>query len=241
MSVCVVLPWRDTGCPHRKRALDFILKRYAERHPEWQVAVGHHDQGEWCKALAVEAALQQTDSPLLVIADGDVWCEGLPEAVQRVQEGTPWAIPHRGVCRLTEASTAAYVAGAEPDGLGLAERTYVGVEGGGIVVLSRDTYRDCPLDARFSGWGQEDESIGFALRCLYGPPWRPRHYSPLWHCWHPEPPRASRARGSEASWLLRKRYAMARRDPGAMRRLVKEAYDALSTLEPQHDHRPALR
>lgn len=228
MSVAVLIPWRDTNCAHRTRALEYVTARYAEEYPDWQVAVGRHETGPWVKAHAVADALSQTQAETLIVADADVWCEGLPGAVRSVQDGAPWAIPHRGINRLSERATGQWLAGEHlsylSSALDLCERTYLGVEGGGIVVLRRDVYDACPLDPRFAGWGQEDDAWGFALRALYGPPVRLK--SPLIHFFHPPQERATRSFGSLEGRDLRKRYARARNDPGVMRALVSEAMAA---------------
>lgn len=223
MSVAVLIPWRDAGCEYRVRALAYVLGRLAE-HP-WPVVIGHHDDGEWCKALAVADALSQTTADTLIIHDADVWTDGLARAVEAVRGGeAAWAVPHRanrGIYRLTEASTARHMAGEPLTGLPLAESRYDGVAGGGIAVVHRSTYEACPLDPRFRGWGGEDESWGYALRALYGAALRGR--SLLVHLWHPPQPRISRATGSEASGVLRKRYARARFRPNQIAALVEEA------------------
>ncbi len=224
MSVAVLIPWRDIGCDHRARALAAMLARHAVNG--WPVVIGRGDDtGPWVKASAVADAVAQTTADVFVIADADVWTDHLPAAVEAVCDEALWAVPHRGVHRLNEAGTGRWLAGEPLDTLDLVERPYMGVEGGGIVVIRRDVYEDCPLDSRFIGWGSEDESFGMALRALHGPPWRPLGHSPLVHAFHPPQERARRSFGCEASRDLRKQYARARAsgEPDAMRRLVKEA------------------
>lgn len=199
----------------------FVISRHAENG--WPIVLGHHTDGPWCKALAVRDALEQTDADVLVVADADVWTNGLPGAVQAVQDGQAWAVPHRGVHRLTEASTGLYVAGKPLGELELDESAYLGFEGGGITVIRRDVYEDCPIDSRFTGWGGEDDAWGFALRTLHGPPMRPTRHLPLAHLWHPAQQRATRSFGSLEGRELRKRYARAQGDKLTMRRLVEEA------------------
>lgn len=119
----------------------------------------------------------------------------------------------------------------------LAERPYSGIEGGGIVIASREVILSIPPDERFVGWGQEDESWGIALSCLAGAPWRGS--GPLFHLQHAPPPRASRTRGSPEGWNLRRRYCRARHDPQAMKALIEEAR-ALTADKPRlHDHQAA--
>ena len=167
---------------------------------------------------------------VVLVADADVWTDDIYEAVAEVQAGAAWAVPHRGVYRLTEQATRELVLGEPWEHLETVERPYLGVEGGGIVVIHRSLLLQVPLDPRFVGWGQEDESHGIALRTLLGPPWRGK--APLAHLWHPPQSRISRTRGSEEGWRLRRRYLKAQRDPRAMRALLEEAR---AHLHPAHE------
>lgn len=197
-----------------------MLDRYAEHHPTWTVTLAEAPPGPWVKAKAVTPAVEATDADVVVVADADAFTEGLAEAVQRVEAGHGWAIPHRRVMRLNEASTAAVLSGAAPHRQRLAEPGYVGMAGGGIVVLKRSTYLTVPLDPRFQGWGGEDDAWGLALSCLLGGPWR-GHVN-LWHLWHPPQPRMTRKAGSAESEALRARYWAARRSRDHMRALIEE-------------------
>lgn len=209
--VAVVVPWRS-GCPHREAAWALIRHRLATTFPAWDIVEGRHDDGPWCKAAAVADALHRTDADILVLHDADVWCDGTPDAVAAL-EAHPWAIPHGQVWRLAEGQL-------EPSTTQLAQKPYRGLEGGGIVAIRRSTYEACPLDPRFTGWGQEDECFALALRALHRPPWRGD--APLWHWWHPPQPRRDRRTGSNASARLHLRYRQARRNPDRMRALLEE-------------------
>jgi hypothetical protein len=237
-SVEIVTPWLG-GCRHREAAWAWLSARYAERHPDWRVTLSPGAE-PWVKALAVMPAIAGSDAEVMIVADADVWAEGLDDAIQAVEDGAAWAMPHRGVFRLTEASTRAYMAGAELEHLALEERAYLGWEGGGIVVARRETLLEIPMDPRFVGWGNEDESWAIALRALAGTPVRIK--KPLAHLWHPPQPRIERKRGSIESWRLFLRYHRARLkdDPEPpLRELIKEAHAALELDQPTlHPHPP---
>jgi hypothetical protein len=240
----VVIPWRG-GCKHRERALEWVLARYADRHPDWIVVVADARPGPWVKASAVTPAVATAESGPVLVADADVWCDGLQEAVGAIEGGEPWAIPHLYVHRLTEQSTAQACGQYEnwnktrPEirGLELEEPAYPGMQGGGYVVAQRDTLLDIPLDPRFEGWGQEDISWAMALHFLAGPAWR--GHAPLYHLYHPPQDRINRKRGNEAGWLLYRRYCRARYDLPKLRELIEEAkaHGAVEPAQPAvHDH-----
>lgn len=228
-GVLVAIPWAGT-CPHRIAALAWVLKRW--RAAGHDPALGRLPDGQpWVKARAVASVIEPRTEPVVVVADADVWSPGVGEAIERVRNGAPWATPHGclhrkaphgRLHRLSPAATSDVLAGAEPHvGMALAEggRPYPGRTGGGIVVLRRDVWEDCPLDPRFQGWGQEDEAWAMALTVLHGPPVKGEH--PMWHLWHPPQERMNRGIGSTESLDLYKRYAAAR-TPEQMRALVEE-------------------
>lgn len=222
MTVSVVIPWRG-GDPQRERVWAWLVERWAAVHPGWQVVLGEHDDGgPWRKAAAVADGLAVADGELLVVADADVWADDLEDAVAQLDEH-PWVVPHHHVKRLSSAGTDQVLAGGRWVEAPLEHRgCYVGHEGGGIVVLRRDLYEEVPLDPRFAGWGQEDDSWALALRTIAGRPWRGG--TDLWHLWHPPQPRLERKVGSMESqrlWL-RYRHHAERRDVAAMRALIEE-------------------
>jgi hypothetical protein len=114
VSVAVIVPWR-AGCEHRERAWAWVQARYAAVHPAWPLIVAPCPPGPWVKAAAVMPAALATDDDVLIIADADVWCDGLAEAVAAVEAGRSWAMPHLEVHRLTELATATYCDSPSPE------------------------------------------------------------------------------------------------------------------------------
>lgn len=222
VGVSVVFPWRG-GCVYREAAFEWLRAAYAAQRPGWSQVVAPGPE-PWVKAAALTPAIEALpEGEVVVVSDADVWCD-VGEAVSAVQDGAAWAVPHAGVFRLDRQSTADLIAGGEPGEL--AQLPYRGLLGGGIVVLRRETYLDCPMDPRFVGWGQEDESWGLALEALHGTRWRGQER--LIHLWHPAPPRLSRRNGSRQSLQLRRRYGMAAADPVQMRELIEEVKEPCS-------------
>lgn len=133
--------------PHRDRALAWVLDRY-----EYPVTIAPGSE-PWSKALATMPAIYESKASVVIVADADVWTEGLPEAVSAVEGGAPWAIPHGQVFRLSPEGTEAVYQGQSWQDQTLDRRPYLGVWGGGIVVARREVILSTPLDCRFTGWG----------------------------------------------------------------------------------------
>lgn len=218
VAFSIIIPWRS-GCPHREQAAEWVERRLGDQFPHASVKRGVLSPSEpWVKAEAV--ARVELTNEIAVIHDADVWTDGLSAAVEAIENGAPWAIPHDKLHRLSAEGTEAVLAGAPWQDQPLDQKPYRGIEGGGIIVAPREVIHAIPVDSRFTGWGQEDESHAVALHALLGPPWRGT--ADLIHLFHPPQPRMTRRRGSRESWELRKRYFSAKNDPAAMSRLIEE-------------------
>lgn len=233
-AVSVVVPWRPT--PEREQLWAFLRPRWESLG--YEVIEGTCPDGQpWRKGIAVAEGIVRATGEVFVVADADVWCDGIPAAVNTVNAGKfQWAIPHHLVKRLTPPSTEQTLAvGAWPtvrNSFTYADRPYIGHPGGGIVVLTRDAWNTAPIDVRFAGWGQEDNSWALALRLLCGREWR--GVEDLWHLWHAPQPRMNRTTGSSAGAALHRRYWAARNSHRNMAALVAESKAVLDT------HRSAL-
>lgn len=220
----MLVPFRPDG-GHRDAAWRWLSAWWAAEHPDWQVVEGYCPDGPWRKAVAVADALSRADGDLLVIADADVFCDGVAAAVSAVECGAAWAVPHGRVHRLSEAATRLVYSGVPwrdaEQVAGLARGVYKGVAGGGMAVLPRAGYERVPIDPRFAGWGGEDTSAGLAWDALLGK--HARGDEPLVHLWHLLAGRLNQHVGSAESHALHVRYQYAARDRGAMAALVAEA------------------
>jgi len=237
-DVAVIVPWRETD-QHRAAAWAHLRQRWATAHPDWPVIEGRAPDGPWVKAHAVADGLARTDAAIIVLADADVWSDGVALAVGAVAAGATWAIPHWWVRRLTLDATAAVLSGAPLAGP-VMRRPYVGFAGGGLTVIDRALLDAAPLDHRFVGWGQEDQAAALAWQTLGGDPWRGT--ADLWHLWHPPQPRWSLQWGSPGSQELWRRYRAAAGHPGRIAALIAEA-GAVTPSEPattSEDHRMGM-
>lgn len=215
--------------PHRLQNLDYVIRWYRGLFPDAEIVVGSHDRDRrgWIKAEAVRNALEASTGDILVIADADCVCDSVVAAVEAVRAGeAQWAVPHRVTRRLSLASTNSVLGGLSPSEVGeLDGKGYASVAGGGITVITRETYKNVPLDPRFVTTHGEDTSWAWALNLIAGPPWTTRgkawitRIDPksvlseeiLWHLWHPPIP----AMGTklDANGSLARLYSAARTVP----------------------------
>lgn len=220
MSVSVLVPFAS-GCPHRERAWGYVRAHYEREHADWELIEGTCT-GLWSKGLALVDAKSRSTGETFVVADADSFVapEVLTEAVELVRAGATWVVPHYRVQRLSQYYTRAVIEANAPVRRGRVHRQpYIGVLGGGIVVLSRDVWEAVGgIDPRYLGWGGEDISFGYTLETLVGPP--ARLEADLWHLWHP--PATKNRRGSPESEALAARYKAARGTRHAMLALIEE-------------------
>lgn len=179
MGVSVVVPWRASA--DREPLWAFLRPRWERLG--YEVVVAEMPDGPWRKGLAVAAGVGMSSGDVLVIADADVWCETVPEAVAAVQASVAWAVPHARIMRLSGASTAAVLYGHDFlqawMTLGGERPPHPAVPGGGITVLRRDVFNRCPMPVMGR---REDEAWLRVLYPAFGRPWRGT--ADLWHLYH---------------------------------------------------------
>jgi GT2 family glycosyltransferase len=208
-GVSVVIPFRPDGA-ERDLACEWVVRRYAALHPDWEVVLGQDSSnGAWCKGAAINAGLQRATGATLVIADADVFTKpaALVEAVRLVEHReAQWVVPHRLVKRLNNHASRATVwsdpgrAEVAPQEA-FARRPYQGYAGGGVVVVTRSDYVAVGgVPRQFVGWGAEDECLAVILDTILGP--HTRLDADLWHLWHSPVRRMHRTQYTENRVLL---------------------------------------
>lgn len=236
MSVSVVIPFDHYGDADRLRAYQWVRRRYAQYHPEWEIKVGSCF-GEWSKGAALRNGVDRARGNVLVLADADSFVSvyALNEAVLRVSGGEPWVVPHKWVYRLSEQESENVYAGGEPQKRRMEgdRKRYVGPAGGGITVLSRDTWDTVGgVDPLFVGWGGEDLCFGWALMTLCPHPAADyRVGADLFHLYHERAnPRGTltKPRGSDEAEARLARYRKAWGHPEPMRELIAEWMSPIS-------------
>jgi len=222
----LIVPYRRGGSRIRARAAAFVRRYLHAMHPDWPACFAVEPHTGWSKPRAVNAAVTATTGRVIVVHDADCLVEpaALERAVDAVDRGASWAVPHRMVYRLNSDTTSSLYRHGVHVAVGPVSRQdgqrapYLGVPGGGILVVSRDAWETVGgFDERFEGWGGEDAAFGHALDTLAGPHWR--GVAPLWHLYHP---RADPGVVYDTNHALEIRYLHASGKPDEMRALLAE-------------------
>lgn len=224
IDVAVVIPWRE-GERDRQQALDWTRARYTAAFPDIDIILGRCDPDyPFNRAEAMIDGARRSTASIIIVSDGDVWCDAVGDAIAAVEHGEAWAIPHLMLCRLSEAATARVLAGDRPeDQDDFAERPYKGFEAGTLFVIGRDLLLsdEGSPDTRCRGWGHEEQIHALKLRCFVGAPWRGK--ANLYHLHHAPQPRKNRAIGNDKNLALYRRYKLARNNQVRMRTLIEES------------------
>jgi glycosyltransferase involved in cell wall biosynthesis len=177
-GAAIIVPRDLKPAADRERVWHRVRAHYETHHPQWPIAEGRTASGVWIKGAAIADAINKTNADVLIIADADCIVDpaALTASVNAVCLGAPWAMPHRDVYRADATMTARYCAEPAttlpilPDRHSVARDPYVGVDGGGIVVIRRvwyDAIGGIPL--AFRGWGSEDRALAGLANNLLGP------------------------------------------------------------------------
>lgn len=221
-TVDVLIPFESLD-EHRMRAHQHVLRWWHAHARETGVTgVGSCTAQPYTKGGAVLHAAIASEADLVIMADADCLPEPgyIAAAIRAVERGSAWVIPHTNVVRLTQPGSHEVIRQGLDPAAAEVSYTHRGMAGGGCVVLRRETLLACPIDPRFNGWGNEDESWAWALSTLAGRALRLQ--GTLYHLWHPRAPRLDPFRGSLESKALSDRYRAAYRNPLKMRALVDE-------------------
>src|SRR5262245_52133337 len=103
--ISVLIPFAGNN-EWRLRSLQWVARRYRELG--WEVVTGRGNPARWCKAEAVDDALDRAHGETLVVADADCWSNGIRIVAETVDTRTggarqrdghvrpaaTWGIPH---------------------------------------------------------------------------------------------------------------------------------------------------
>jgi hypothetical protein len=184
-TVEVGIPWRDSGCEHRRAAWEWIRAGWAVRHPEWSVVTADN-AGPFSIPASLNAVVRATTADVIVLtgADAQISADGLRKCVEAVSAGrAPWAMVADQMVRLgsviSEKALKTPVGSTLPQAPGSRRPCQLGW---GVLVAQREVFERVTYDERLAiAW--EDSAWGFAAATLYGEPYRLERTSVrlLWH------------------------------------------------------------
>lgn len=170
----VVIPWRDTGCVHRKRHLEFLIPYYETFAPVLISDSPHH---EFNRSGARNAGVNMATSAVVAVVDADNYIplDRLAQSVSLAMAEDRVVRPFDEVHYLTDAATNRFYEGPQTFSLrpsDYEERTPQEIKldkCGGAYVVKRTSWMSVGgMDERFTGWGLEDTEFNQRSSALLG-------------------------------------------------------------------------
>lgn len=161
----IILPWRDSGEPWRRKHFDFLVDYYTQ---EFDIVIGNND-GDFNRSAARNHGVYHSHSDIAVVVDADnfiplgqIW-----SAIARATEKNVMVKPFEWFGYLTEESTNLFYE-TYGDSITDFEATYVdppqqSFTGGAYVIKKSLWITLGGMDEGFIGWGAEDDA--FHLLC----------------------------------------------------------------------------
>lgn len=220
VRVRLIVPRRADG-GHRDRLWSFCRAYWARELPGWTIVEGHHDDGPFNRAAAINrAAAGKWDVAVIVDADVIVDAAIVARAAGQALETGRMTLPFRTRWSLNQKGTEKILDGHQ----GTWRPWAAGRQTFNVstcLAVPRALWDEIGgFDERFSGWGGEDDAFAAAARALGGT--IDRLAGDAWHLFHQRSLwRDHRAPLYRQARLLAERY-VATTDETAMRWLLAE-------------------
>lgn len=184
MNVAVLVPRRCDG-GRRDQVWAWVKARWEREHPDWPVIEGHHDDGPFNRAAAINRAAQGGGWDVAIIADSDSFTDAdrLRRAADHAAAIGQLVIPFTNFQALTETMTERVMGGYTGDWQPGVAYT-LGGTCSSVLTVPRTLWESSGgFDEGFVGWGAEDvaawrvfTTLGHGFDRLPGD---------CWHLYHP--------------------------------------------------------
>lgn len=187
MRVIVAVPRRSDG-GSRDLVWSWVADRWRREHSEWDLVEGHHNDGPFNRAAAINQAVADAGDgwDVAVVADADSFAgrAQVASAVELAAETGQLTIAHSRFRALSKPMSDRVMDGfdgAWEPGVALTlNQTH-----SSIVAVPRALWDKVGgFDEGFNGWGGEDVAFKVACEVLGGGVQRVD--GDVWHLWHPE-------------------------------------------------------
>ena len=188
MNVAVLTPRRTDG-GRRDRLWEWVSARWRLERPDWQIIEGHHLDGPFNRAAAInDAARHAPDADLYIIADSDsfVGATQLDQAINKACISGQVTFAYDRFAYLNRPMSDRVLKGFDGDWWPGVEWVLPGTCSS-MVVVPGNLWRELGgADEGFVGWGGEDIALSLALQTFGGG--MQRQPGVVWHLWHAPAP-----------------------------------------------------
>lgn len=185
----IVVPWVDSGCPHRAAALAHVRAHWDREMPHAPVVIASCEPFAW--GVALNRAIESLpDDATVLHSDPDSFVLGRQAraAVESAEQSPGLVVAFDRYLYLSEETTRAFY---DTRTLDLdTTRDEVGVLAtgvGNVTCYTRRTWEQAGgYDERFGTWGGADGAFAYCCASLVAP--QRRVPGPMYHLWHPRLP-----------------------------------------------------
>lgn len=187
MIVSAVIPWRDTGCEHRRRNLAATIAHLKRGGIEATTS----DDGtfeQFNVSAARNRGVESSTADVVIVNDADVIVptSQLLDAARIAHTTGEVVTCYNRISYLTEAGTRALNAGQAHSGANHVERVATTPFGGANAITKSTHAYLGGWDEKFTGWGHEDSEFNERAAASVGHRALDGHAH---HQWHPEAPK----------------------------------------------------
>jgi hypothetical protein len=242
MNVVILVPRRADG-GHRDRLWAHCRQIWEDRH-DWPIYEGHHDDGPFNRAKAVNRAAELAGEwDVALIIDSDVICapDSVASAVELAYRTDQMVVAHDERVMLTKQGTEKVLNGYQGSWRerGMHERIWLDSVSCAVAVSRRLWDLAGPMDELFIGWGREDTAFRISCEVETGP--IVKVCGETFHLWHPTAPEVAKSNPlRKANEKRHQAYVAARGDRARVRALRgadSEGVDLTETTIPRILHR----
>ncbi len=194
MNPVILVPRRnDHGW--RDELWCFVRSRLEAELPDWPIYEGHHDDGPFNRAAAINAAAEEAGGwDVAYITDSDTLApvDALAIGAELAADTGYMVNCHDLRVMLNERATRRIITGRASPGAdwrkaSWVERIWYESPSSGVMVRHDLFDRAGRFDESFVGWGHEDSAFRYACETVSGSPML-RVARDTYHLWHPESP-----------------------------------------------------
>lgn len=185
MSVGVIIPYRSSGCEHRRRNFEFVEKTMKRLLPEADhITVDANPDLPFNRGASRNAGVRVSNHhDVIVLVDADTVPQKGPldEAIWAASQDGKMHLPYTTYRTLTPSGTKKALRGLNPS-----DQRVVGTlewACSGVVVMDPDSYAAVGGQLELTGWGFEDSIFAIVGNHRLGR--FVRHTGDVNHLWHP--------------------------------------------------------
>lgn len=170
----IVIPWRDSGCPFRKKHFDFLLKYYSSIS---KTIISDSNKEIFNRSEARNNGVKKCNSDIIMVVDADNYISKnqIEKSIDILKNKNSIIRPFNSIHYLNEEATERFYRSPKKFTVKENDHTYMIPEmispynSGGAYILKKQMWEKVGgMDEGFIGWGVEDSAFNIHSRHFFG-------------------------------------------------------------------------